>query len=131
MLVDEAMEALTPAVLPTVAVAVVLHPFASEIVQVYDPAASEEAVAAVPPDGAHAYVYEGVPPLADTVADPLLPPHAAGVEETDAVIAEGSVMLNVPVAEHPLASVIVQVYDPAERPLAVAVVPPAGAHAYV
>ena len=30
------------------------HPFASVMVQVYDPALSEEAVAAVPPEGDHA-----------------------------------------------------------------------------
>jgi hypothetical protein len=37
-------------------VLVAVHPFASVIVQVYVPGASEEAVAAVPPEGVHAYV---------------------------------------------------------------------------
>jgi hypothetical protein len=45
-----------------------------------------------------------------------------------AVIAEGSVMLNVFASVHPFASVIVQVYDPAESEDAVAAVPPAGDH---
>jgi hypothetical protein len=59
----------------------------------------------------------------------LLLPHAAGVEEEVAVIADGSVMLTVFVIEHPFASVIVQVYVPAASPVAVAAVPPAGVHA--
>ena len=38
------------------------------------PAVKPLAVAAVPPDGDHKYVNVPVPPLAVTVADPLLPP---------------------------------------------------------
>jgi hypothetical protein len=35
---------------------VMVHPTGEEMVQVYVPAQSEEAVAAVPPEGNHAYV---------------------------------------------------------------------------
>ena len=40
-------------------------------------------------------------------------------------------MVNVFVIEQPAGELIVQVYVPAQRPLAVAPVPPLGAHAYV
>jgi hypothetical protein len=40
----------------TVTEAVKVHPFASVIRHVYGPAASEEAPAALPPEGLHAYV---------------------------------------------------------------------------
>jgi hypothetical protein len=55
-------------------------------------------------------------------------PHVAGVEEEIAVRTGGSVMLNVTVAVHPLASVTVQVYVPAVSEAAVEAVPPAGDH---
>jgi len=69
-----------------------------------------------------------VPPDAVALAVPLLLPHAAGVEDVPALSADGSVMLAVLVAVHPFASVIVQVYVPAESPVAVAAVPPDGDH---
>jgi hypothetical protein len=47
-----------------------VHPAAPVTVQVYVPAHKPEAVAAVPPEGAHAYVY-GPPPNAVTVAEPV------------------------------------------------------------
>jgi hypothetical protein len=90
-------------------IATVLHPFASVIVQVYDPAARFDALAPVPPDGAHEYVYPGVPPDGDAVAVPVLAEHPVGVLVALAVNAEGAVMLNVFVSVHPFASVIVQV----------------------
>jgi hypothetical protein len=68
-------------------------------------------VAAVPPDGAHEYVYDGVPPEADTVADPFVPPlHVMFVcADGLAVSAGGCVMLNVCVAVQLFASVTVTV----------------------
>jgi hypothetical protein len=43
----------------------------------------------------------------------------------------GCVRVKVLIAWHPKASVIVQVYEAAERPEAVELVPPVGAHEYV
>jgi hypothetical protein len=45
------------------------------------------------------------------------------------VNAGGCVIVNVFVIEHPAGELMVQVYDPAHNPLAVAPVPPDGAHA--
>jgi hypothetical protein len=106
---------------------------ASVIVQVYVPAAKLLAVADVPPDGDHEYVYPDVPPVIDTVAAPLLPPlHDTLVcddnVETNAV---GCVNVATFVLVHALASVMIQVYVPAAKPVAVAAVPPDGAHEYV
>jgi hypothetical protein len=73
-----------------VTVLVSVQVLASVMVTVYVPAASPVAVAAVPPDGAHAYVYAPVPPVTVTVAEPLVPPlHATLTWEVVAVIAEG------------------------------------------
>ena len=55
-------------------VAVAEHPFTSVTVTVYGPAVSGVPVVPVPPEGAHAYEYGPVPPVASTVAEPLLPP---------------------------------------------------------
>jgi hypothetical protein len=92
-------------------VCVCVQEFASLIVQVYVPAVNPEAVAAVPPVGAHAYVNTPVPPEAATVADPLFPPlHETLVDaEIVEVIAEGCVMLTVCVWVQEFASVIVHV----------------------
>ena len=82
----------------------------------------------VPPLGAHEYVYPGVPPVADTVAEPLLPPwqETFVCEETVAVMAEGAVIEKVCEPMQPIASWKLQVYVPAERPVAVAAFPPLG-----
>ena len=48
-----------------------------------------------------------------------------------AVTEAGAVIVTVAVAVHPLLSVTVTVYEPAERLLAEALVPPLGNHAYV
>jgi hypothetical protein len=94
----------------TVIVRVITQPFASVIVQVYVPAARPVAVAPVPPEGAHEYVYVGVPPEAVTDAVPVEPPlQSTGVVEVVAVTAVGCVMLNVLVITQPFASVIVHV----------------------
>jgi hypothetical protein len=109
-----------------------VHPFASVIVQVYDPAGRLPAVAAVPPDGDHEYVYDGIPPVAETVALPLLPPLQEMLTcDVVTTMAVGSVIVVLAVALHPLSSVIVQVYVPGASEEAVAAVPPEGAHAYV
>jgi hypothetical protein len=91
-------------------VRVVVHPFASVMVQVYVPTHNEEAVAPVPPDGAHEYVYGAVPPEATTVALPLHEPLQVifTCEPVD-VNAGGCVMLKVRVIVQPFASVIVTV----------------------
>jgi hypothetical protein len=106
-----------------------VHPLPSVIVHVYVPAARLDAVAALPPLGAHEYVYPGFPPTGLAVADPVaVPKHVASVPEIVEVKppVEGTdtVCTNV----HPLASVIVQVYEPVARLDAVAPVPPEGAH---
>ena len=83
---------------------------ASVMVQVYVPGARDDAVAEVPPEGDHAYVYDGVPPLAVTVAVPLAAPkQETFVCDVAAVIAEGCVIVNENADEHPFASVTVQV----------------------
>jgi hypothetical protein len=71
----------------------------SVIVQVYVPIARPEAVAAVPPEGAHAYVNEPAPPEAATVADPFDPPEQDTLvcADTDEVIAGGCVITTVSV----------------------------------
>ncbi|MOA16159.1 hypothetical protein D3C78_1363560 [compost metagenome] len=46
----------------------------------------------------------------------------------EAIKAEGCVMVKLCVSVHPFASVTVTVYVPAVRPVAVAAVPPLGAH---
>lgn len=120
-----------PPVDATVVVPVVVQPFASVTVQVYEPAARLFAVDAVPPDGAQLYVYGPVPPLSVTEAVPVLVLHPVGVEVALALSAAGSVMVTVCVVVQPASSVIVQVYVPAPSPVPVAALPPAGDHAYV
>jgi len=68
-----------------------------------------------------------VPPFAVTLALPLLPPKQLTLVVAVAVAASaeaGWVMLTLAVAVHPFASVMVTVYEPAERLLADAVVLP-------
>jgi hypothetical protein len=84
------------------------------------------AVAPVPPEGAHEYVYPAVPPLGVTVADPVLIAHPVGELVAVAESTVGSVMLNVAVPVHPLLSVIVHVYVPIAIALDVEPVPPDG-----
>jgi hypothetical protein len=86
----------------------------------------------VPPVGAHAYVYGGVPPPSIIVAEPLHAPlQFTFTCEVVIVNAGGCVMLKVCVIEQPAGELIVQVYEPAHNPLAVAPVPPVGSQAYV
>jgi hypothetical protein len=115
-LVEDEMAADTVPVVVMLAVVVTEHPLASVMVQVYDPAASPDAVAEVPPDGAHAYVYGPTPPEAVAVADPLLPPQVALTVVLDAVSAAGSVMVTVADAEQLNASSTVTEYVPAINP---------------
>lgn len=77
-------------------------------------------------------MYTPVPPDAVTPALPLHKPlHVtfvcAGVNE----IAGGWVIVNERVVVHPFASVMVHVNVPAHKPVALAPVPPEGAHEYV
>jgi hypothetical protein len=67
------------------------------------------AVAPVPPEGAHEYVYGPTPPEAVTVAVPFVLPQVAGVVAVVAVTAVGCVMVNILVIEHPAGELIVQV----------------------
>ena len=91
-------------------VRVVVHPFASVTVAVYVAAASEVAVAAVPPLGAQANVYGDVPPVGATVADPFdRPLHETFVCEPVVASGAGSVIVKVCVIEHPVESVTVAV----------------------
>jgi hypothetical protein len=110
---------------------VIEQPFASVMVQVYVPAARLDAVAPVPPDGAHEKVYPGVPPAGVTVAEPVGLPQIAVTVVDVAVTAVGWVTVTDEVIEQPFASVMVHVYVPAARLDAVAPVPPDGAHEYV
>ena len=114
-------------------VLVIEHPAGELIVHVYDPAQRPLAVAPVPPLGDQAYVYVPVPPEATTEAVPLHEPkHVTLVCDCVAVIAGGCVMENTAATVHVAGpEVITQVYDPAQRPLAVAPVPPLGDQAYV
>jgi hypothetical protein len=113
-----------------VTLAVATQPLLSVTVTVYVPADKPEAVAPVPPDGAHEYVYVPDPPVAVTVAEPLLPPLQLTFvcAEIVAVGEPAFVMVTVRVMLQPFASVTVTVYEPAPRPVAVAFVPPVGAH---
>jgi len=94
-----------------VTLAVTVHPFASVTVTVYVPADKLFAVALVPPEGAHEYVYEPVPPPAVTVALPVVPPLHNGLvlEVIDAVNRAGSVKVVFADATQPLLSVTVAV----------------------
>ena len=67
----------------------------------------------------HKYVYPGVPPPAVTLAVPFDPPkQLVGVALHVAETADaGSVTSEVHVAVHPLLSVTVTVYIPADNPL--------------
>jgi hypothetical protein len=78
-------------------------------------------------------MYEPVPPAAEIVAAPLLPllQLTFVIDVTLDVSPAGCVMVTVWVLVQELASVMVQVYVPAARPVAVAAVPPAGAQEYV
>ena len=75
-------------------VCVAVHPFKPVTVQVYVPAQRAVADAAVPPDGAHAYVNGPVPVTTVTVAEPLhWPLQITLVCAPDRVIAGGCVMV--------------------------------------
>jgi len=113
-----------------VAVAVALHPLLSVTVQVYVPGASEDAVAAAPPEGAHVYRNGLLPPVGAAVADPSSAPlqETFDMDVMEAVIPPVLVTETVVVVLHPFASVTVQVYVPAGSEEAVAPVPPDGAH---
>lgn len=87
------IDAVGPPVLAIIVVAVVMQPFASVTVTVYEPASKAEAVVPVPPLGAHEYEYGAVPPEAVTVAVPLGLPQVAGVLVAEAVSAGGWVMV--------------------------------------
>ena len=56
------------------------------------------------------------------------PLHVAEVADVVATSAAGSVMVTVVIAVHPLASVTISEYVPAQRPVAVDVVCPPGIH---
>ena len=98
-----------PPALDTAAVAVLVHPFASVTVTVYEPATRFDAVAPDPPVGLQRYVSAPVPPLAFTEADPFAEPHVAAVDVVAAVIAGGSVIVMFAALIHPVASVTVTV----------------------
>jgi hypothetical protein len=110
-----------------------VQPLASVTVTVYVPGHNPVAVAALPPEGAHEYVYGPVPPVTVALADPVhcplqdtlvcVPPIVRPPPEVETVIA------TVPTLAQ--ASVTVTVYVPAHKLVAVAAFPPEGAHEYV
>ena len=55
------------------------QPLASVMVMVYTPAERFLAVSLLPPDGDQVYLYAGVPPLALTIIEPVLPPLHPGL----------------------------------------------------
>jgi hypothetical protein len=119
--------ALTAVGCVTFTLAVAVHPLASVTTQEYAPAARLLAVAALPPEGLHAYVKAPVPPEAETVAVPLVPPkHDTGVNVAVTVIAVGCVTATVAEVVQPLASVTVTDHVPAVRPVTAAVPSPVG-----
>ena len=69
-------------------------------------------------------VYGVVPPVADTVTDAVPPLHAIVPADELADKADGCVMVTDALAEHPSAVETVTVYEPADKPEAVAVVAP-------
>ena len=88
----------------------VIHPLESVTVHVYVPTGNPVAVALVPPLGAQLYVYGPVPPVAFTVALPVLPPKHCSFISLDVTV--GAPMLLTEAITwwlHPLASVTVQV----------------------
>ena len=107
-----------------------VQPAGDDTVTVYVPAHNPVALGPVPPDGAHAYVYVPLPPLAATVATPVHAPlHATLVCVGVSVMAGGWVMVNICCAVHPPEAVTVHVYVPAHKPVADAAVPPDGVQA--
>jgi hypothetical protein len=82
------------------------HPPPSVTVTVYVFGASAFCVAPVNPPGDQAYVNVPVPPVAETVAEPLLAPKQVTFEEFVTEILGPLFVLTVafPVAVHPLAS---------------------------
>ena len=94
----------------TVADAVNVQPFASVITQVYGPAMRFAAVEAVPPEGAHRYVYGPMPPDAFTAALPVLPPkQSTAVEVEVAASAVGCETVAEAEVVQPFASVVTTV----------------------
>ena len=109
----------------TTTVEVDVQPFASVAVTVYEPAVRFEIVSFVD-ELLHTYVYPGVPPVALTEALPSAAPQFSGIEFPVTAIAVGCVKVTVCVCAHPSLPVTVTVYVPAERPVALAAVPPEG-----
>ncbi len=106
-----------------VTVSVSVQPLASVTVTVYVPAARLEAVAEVAPLD-QAKEYDVVPPVAEAVASPSLPPLqlTLSVYAVAATSTAGSVIVTEAESVQPLASVTVTLYVPAARPVTVAVV---------
>ena len=104
-----------------------LQPLSSETVTVYVPADKLLAVAPLPPLGLQLYEMIFVPPPATTVAEPSLSPlqltsygpkyRLSG--SIDEIIGSGSTKTAISSRVHPLASVIVNVTDPAGKPPAI------------
>src|ERR1035441_4614921 len=92
---------------------------ASVIVTIYEPAERPVAVAAFWAGAVfHEYVKAPVPPVAEAIALPFVPPKqpVTLIGVTDPAGAPMSSTFATPVAEHPLASVIVKVYKLAASP---------------
>ena len=103
-----------------------VQPPAPVTVQVYVPAHRPVAVAAVPPDGVHAYVNGPVPDVIVVVAEPVHEPLQVMLVcvpfSTIGVPDDVIVTATVDAGEHESASVTVQVYVPAQSPVTAEVV---------
>src|ERR1700687_2739489 len=93
----------------------VVHPLASVIVNVCNPAFNSVCAGAI--------VYGLTPPAGVMTTEPVAPPlHSTLVWVKVAVSAGGSVIVTLTVAVHPLASVIVNVCKPAFSPVCAGVI---------
>jgi hypothetical protein len=81
------------------------------------------------PPGSHEKVYGGVPPPAIAQIEPLQEPLQVGLVVVVITLrGVGCAMLTLALEMHPLASVIVTLYTPAQSPVMAGVVCPPGFH---
>jgi hypothetical protein len=106
------------------------QPLASVTETMYVPLARLLIEVVVAPPGLHKYWYGGFPPVAETVAVPLLAIHGISVTVTETEAPPILLRLAELVAVHPELSVTVTAYVPVPRLLMVAVVAPPGLHKY-
>ena len=115
----------------TVCVVVVVHPFASVTVAVYVVVVKgvTEGFEPASAPGFHTTVYGPVPPPGVTPRFVPVPLHTPTEAAATAVSCGAEAMTKVTVVRQDIASVIVQVYVPPQRPVAPAAFPPEGVQA--